>query len=267
MSYSNVTLLESGSLQAWEEGSGETTQLNAPPQHVPLVVILDGLSLCTVSVALILCLLCLGSQMTGLILALLPVIMYIHNDYHNFLRLGPGGTPSSLKGYLIIAFWRPWTLNNPFQLGDGHLGGSAPSSGRFSKESLPYRDGARPRVVGIAPQRQLDQIGRIYYYKAVQRVMTSLADRYPAKLYTGTSTIEKHGLALFAKRPQTNNCQGEICHVHDSDHSMHMSLHLEDIKHVLEKRWGQRHPLASRSWVLRMPVSPNFVMIYAPRCE
>lgn len=121
--------------------------------------------------------------------------------------------------------------------------------------------------MGIAPQRQLDQHGSLYYYKSLQDIMKQLADRQPTKLYMGRSSIEKHGLAMFARHAQSNDRHAEICHVHESDHSMHMSLHPDDIKHMLEKGWGQRHPLASRNRVLKMPVPSNFVMVYAPRCE
>lgn len=41
-------------------------------------------------------------------------------------------------------------------------------------------------------------------------------------------------------------CRGEIAHVHAIDGSFHMSLHLDDVKELLEKGWGQRHPLAGR---------------------
>lgn len=79
--------------------------------------------------------------------------------------------------------------------------------------------------------------------------------------------MEKHGLALFAKHALRTTCQGEIMHVHDSDHSMHMCLHPDDIGQVLGKGWGQMHPLARKGWFLQMPVAANFVMVYAPRSK
>jgi hypothetical protein len=88
-------------------------------------------------------------------------------------------------------------------------------------------------------------------------------------LGTARSCFEKHGLGLFARHPVNKTCQGEIFHVHPSDHSMHMNLHPDDIKEVLEKGWGQRHPLARKGWWFlgAMPVPEDFVMIYAPRGE
>lgn len=94
-----------------------------------------------------------------------------------------------------------------------------------------------------------------------------LGNRSPLKFGTERSCVEKHGLALFAKHALRTNCQGEIVHVHDSDHSMHMCLHPDDIGEVLDKGWGQMHPLARKGWFLQMPVAANFVMIYAPRSK
>lgn len=45
---------------------------------------------------------------------------------------------------------------------------------------------------------------------------------------------------------------------------MHMNLHPDDIKELLLKGWGQRHPMAYKGF-LRMPVPAEFVMVYAPR--
>ncbi|KAF3360391.1 Adenosylhomocysteinase [Verticillium dahliae VDG1] len=56
-----------------------------------------------------------------------------------------------------------------------------------------------------------------------------------------------------------------VCHVHDSDHSLHMTLHPDDIAEVLRKGWGQRHPLARKGWFGAMPVPEEFLMVYAPR--
>ncbi|RAL10430.1 uncharacterized protein BO97DRAFT_125848 [Aspergillus homomorphus CBS 101889] len=61
-------------------------------------------------------------------------------------------------------------------------------------------------------------------------------------------------------------CNGEVCHAHPSDGSLHLTLHPADVKLVVERGWGQRHPLARDSWWwwLRI-VPPGFVMVYAPR--
>lgn len=45
---------------------------------------------------------------------------------------------------------------------------------------------------------------------------------------------------------------------------MHLNLHPDDAKIVLEKGWGERHPLAKGGWMTQY-VPRTFVMVYAPR--
>jgi hypothetical protein len=46
-----------------------------------------------------------------------------------------------------------------------------------------------------------------------------------------------------------------------------MNLHPDDIKELLAKGWGQRHPMAWEGRVASPPVPRTFVMVYAPRGE
>lgn len=55
---------------------------------------------------------------------------------------------------------------------------------------------------------------------------------------------------------------------------MHMTLHPSDVKMVIERGWGERHPLAREGgglmwcwWRLWAPVPSGFAMVYAPRDE
>ena len=49
---------------------------------------------------------------------------------------------------------------------------------------------------------------------------------------------------------------------------MHLALHPADVKIVLEKSWGERHPLArGRTWWWHAPVPRGFMIIYGPRDE
>lgn len=45
-----------------------------------------------------------------------------------------------------------------------------------------------------------------------------------------------------------------------------MNLHPDDAKVVLEKGWGERHPLSKGGWMRRF-VPREFVLVYAPRDE
>ncbi|KAI8718812.1 hypothetical protein NCS52_00661200 [Fusarium sp. LHS14.1] len=242
----------------------ETLNISCVLRQQPISVTLDGPTIFLSALALLLVVHFLEPYHAELLIGIVPLVLLIQNDYQNFLNLGPGGTPSTFAGYIRITWFRLWSLNDPFvpPVPDPTR---LPTSGILNRYHLPYRAGPRPIVAGIAPQRQIDQHGSPVCYRAVRKSMEKLASRIPKKFGTERSCLEKHGLALFARHPLQTNCQGEIVHVHDSDHSMHMCLHPDDIKEVLDKGWGQRHPLAWRSRYLKSPVSPDFVMIYAPR--
>jgi len=195
-------------------------------------------------------------------LALTPFPFIIYNDYDNFINLGPGGTPARILGYLKITYLRLFALSNPYApptVSDPIY----PTAGYLHAE-LPKRVGPRPKIAGIAPQRQLNQSGCAHMYQMLRTSLENLAVTHPALFAIGTSCFEKKGLALFAKSPINVTCRGEICHVHHSDRSMHMNLHPDDAKIVLEKGWGERHPLARGGW-MKAYVPREFIMIYAPR--
>ncbi|KAF2962811.1 hypothetical protein GQX73_g10762 [Xylaria multiplex] len=198
-----------------------------------LTVTLDGPTIFILSASLIFAIQFLQPVTVAVLIGLATVILFVHNDYQNFIKLGPGGTPSTFVGYVRINWLKLWALRNPFDPlpSDKTM---QPANGILTKKPLPYRCGPRPRVVGIAPQRQVNQFGSRECYLALRRI------------------LENHGL-------------GEICHVHNSDHSLHLNLHPDDAKEVIEKGWGQRHPLTSRCFLFKMPVPRQFTMVYAPR--
>ncbi|KYK55619.1 hypothetical protein DCS_07582 [Drechmeria coniospora] len=239
----------------------------APPyafRQQAISVTLDGPAIFALALTLVLALHFLGSHITEILVGLVPVLALVRNDYQNFINLGPGGTPSTFAGYVRVSWLRLWAIRDPFSPPKPDPC-RPPGRGILARQSLPYRAGPRPLVAGIAPQRQIDQHGARQCYLSLRRTMERLSWHSPAKFGTERSCLEKHGLALFVRHPLRTNCQGEVCHVHDSDHSMHMCLHPDDIREILCKGWGQRHPLARKHWLLQMPVSPDFVMVYAPR--
>lgn len=244
-------------------GSSEPP-LQLPEQH-PLSVTLDGGQL-SFAVGLLIGLIYFGGTAAAIAsLCMIPLALFVYNDFLNYLALGPGGTPSTFKGYLKISWLKLWTVRNPYEARKPEPN-AVPSKGIIAREPLPYRMGPKPQVVGIAPHRQINQPGSLHCNQALRRTLEKLAMKSPEKFGTECSFIEKHGLALFARHPlSTTTCQGEVCHVHDRDFSMHMSLHPEDAREVLQKGWGQRHPLGWKWWFLKMPVTADFIMVYAPR--
>ncbi|KAI1910551.1 hypothetical protein LOZ12_004485 [Ophidiomyces ophidiicola] len=202
---------------------------------------------------------------TLFVLALSLFVRRVQVGYHAFLALGPGGTPSTFAGYLRICVLRIFALRNP--LHPPFLSPNLPSQTGILK-NLPKRAGPRPKVVGIAPQRQMTQRGTPAMYAALTAAIKEISAQNIDGLYLGTSCFEKHSTGLFSTpslRSQPT-CNGEVCHSHPSDGSLHLTLHPADVKHIIEKGWGERHPLARESWWWKLRFVPvGFVMIYAPQ--
>lgn len=233
----------------------------------PFSITLDAWAMLAGSLLLVAGMHLIKAFMLESIIVAVPVALLIRNDYLNFLLLGPGGTPPTFVGYLRLLWFRMFALRDVYHSPPVAEPNMAPSRGILRSsghKELPYRPGPRPLVAGLAPQRQLDQQASAACYAKLRAAVETLTSAYPDALCTATSCIEKHGFGLFARHPVNVWGQGEIFHIHDSEKSMHMSLHPDDIKEVLDKGWGQRHPLAFKGWV-KAPLPTTFVMIYAPR--
>jgi hypothetical protein len=210
------------------------------------------------------------TNMHMLIVALalsLPMItaFYIHKDYCAFLSLGPGGTPATPLGYLKIKLLSLICLRDPLRpiAIPPHF---RPQKGYFADNALPARKGSKPLIRGIAPQRQQTQKSGEGIYGCLVKKIKALASDPRNRLMERTSCFEKHSSGLFTSVPITRTCGGEICHAHPSDGSMHMTLHPADANLLIEKGWGERHPLARGGWCRKF-VPREFMLVYAPRDE
>ncbi|KAL6708424.1 hypothetical protein ACN47E_002687 [Coniothyrium glycines] len=205
--------------------------------------------------------------LTLLLTIILPIAtaLYIHRDYNAFLKLGPGGTPSTPLGYLKIKLLSIICLRDPHRPLPipPHF---RPQAGYFDANALPTRRGSPPVVQGIAPQRQQTQKSDGQIYTKLVEQIKRLAGDSRNHLLERTSCFEKNSSGLFTSIPITRTCGGEICHAHPSDGSMHMTMHPADANLVIEKGWGERHPLARGGWCRRF-VPREFCLIYAPRNE
>lgn len=85
-----------------------------PLHQRPVSVTLDAPSIFILALALVLLIHFLGSHATEILVAITPVFLLVHNDYQNFIGLGPGGTPSTFSGYLRISWLRLWAIRDPF---------------------------------------------------------------------------------------------------------------------------------------------------------
>jgi hypothetical protein len=179
--------------------------------------------------------------MTVTFVTMLSILAYwargIYMGYQAYLDLGPGGTPSTFPGYMKVSFLGLFALRNRFALPlvpDALKGTGSLNPGMLC--SRPIEE--RPKVAGIAPHRQIDHKASKYLFKVLSAAIAAFEARLPEKLCIKISAFEKHCNALFAQRKRDSTSNGEICHVHPSDGSMHMTLHPEDIKIVLEAGWG-----------------------------
>ena len=177
-----------------------------------------------------------------LLLALLATALlagfrrFIHRDYKAFRSLGPGGTPTTFRGYLRVSGLRLFTLRDPLAPPKNTSGTTNCSSYLLR---LPHRFLSRPRVEGIAPHRQIEQRPHPHLHQALRRALHSLANDNTSYLAKGNSCFEKHGLALFfstmpepvrpdvaqhpdkihlGNRHTNKTCKdtAEICHLHPS---------------------------------------------------
>ena len=159
------------------------------------------------------------------LIALALAYGFVYKDYHAFLALGHGGTPSNFKGYLRITWLRCYAHRDcliPPPLTPDLL----PSSGYLLR--LPHRPIPRPKVAGIAPHRQLNQRPIRRIHEAMEPALRELADAHPSALRIGTSSFEKYAFALFLNSTaavqhkgathlnETCRDTGEICHLHDT---------------------------------------------------
>ncbi|KAK7936580.1 uncharacterized protein PG986_015018 [Apiospora aurea] len=119
--------------------------------------------------------------------------------------------------------------------------------------NLPERTGPRPTVKGVAPQRQSDQKASPSTFFRLSNMLAEEARAHPQHLNINTSFLEGHLQALRKVVPEGQplgrddrngdwEFGGEIAHPHRLDGSMHVVLHPEDVRTVIEGGWGERHP-------------------------
>ena len=153
-------------------------------------------------------------------------------------------------------------------------------SSRGYLETLPQRRGSRPEVEGISSPTQRTQLPR-WENKDVQdrlrNLIVEVQKKYPHLTYLGRSTFEPESpITLYARHRIFDKTEylGEIVSANRDDGFIHSSLHPSDVKVVIEKGWGQRHPLSGRlaSGVTGLvngnqpsPVAGSKILLYAPR--
>ena len=149
-------------------------------QHPVLHITLTGPALVFTILAIIGSIQFFHPSLTCTLLALAPLPWIIHNDYENFISLGPGGTPSTFFGYLKITYLRLFALSDPYKPAT-FSEPIYPAVGYYQRARswLPERRGPRPTIAGIAPQRQLDQPGCAQIYQALRTALENVTRADP----------------------------------------------------------------------------------------
>ncbi|KAH8761110.1 hypothetical protein F5883DRAFT_391306, partial [Diaporthe sp. PMI_573] len=214
---------------------------------------------------------------------------WVYNDYYRFLAVGRGGTPSTFYGWYrtkVLLFITNYILRvDVFGAPFVHPMFEPYRGILFD---LPPRQGERPTILGLAPQRQGNQRVSPQTGAAMVVILERKAAENPETLVVEQSYLEGHLRALKRRLPAgampgtietTAEWGGEAVHTHGLDGSAHVVLHPADAAEVIRAGHGERHPFGccAEHWIWRfyhhtirgicLPLPSNFVLVYAPRCE
>lgn len=199
-------------------------------------------------------------------------------DYLVFLSYGPGGLPHNVVGWLVSNTMRVVSREQlSTQLYRDERLHSSGTTGLLPPGFPPRRNSSRPQFgPHPVPQRQVSQLPDAETLQKFIAQFEALAKVAQDKglVDIKQSLYERRHSAMFVSKtrdwhPVAQETRGEIAHVHAGlDGSIHVTLHPEDCRNVIESQWGQRHGLsgveALRSIVgFTLPV--NYVLVYAPR--
>jgi hypothetical protein len=198
-------------------------------------------------------------------IATVAVALWARRDYMAWLALGPGGLPSTPRGWLRMTSLR-LQARNPFDV-TGLRGTTGRGHDRAVLVDLPMRSGQRPRVSPHpVPHRQLTDHASPMLKAALLQTFEDCVASDPASLDYALSHFEKNNRAVTLRRElcfhaDAHAARGEIGHIHPTDGSMHMILSPSDASCVIERGWGELHGCAGRA--LDLPAT--YTLVYAPR--
>ncbi len=129
--------------------------------------------------------------------------------------------------------------------------------------NIPNREGERPKTTNTNPHEQLTQNPSAECHQLFKEKLFCFDEvsRRP-------SLISVPGAeALWLSEDKPCNCTDgfmigrEFAHIHPAyDGSLHMALSAEDFQTVIEKNWGEQHPLAGGGLI-----PETIALVYAPR--
>lgn len=221
----------------------------------------------------------LSPVLFGVALSALPLAAYSITNYCEWLRIGPGGLPYNLVGWLCNVLMRPLSRSDvravaPYVMEEQQkVYGVAVSLSFFdiardgNHPLPPPRDGARPTVpTFVAPQRQTSDCASLASLEEQKKYLVRLASANPTVFCLKPSGLEGPGHnALFLADtlplpPVLRRTNGEFFHIH-GEGSTHAIFSLTDAARLIERGWAERHKLAG----VRGFMPWSYLMIYAPR--
>ena len=211
----------------------------------------------------------ISSALMGVLtLAALVLALWVAIDYRQWKALGKGGVPYNFQGWLLVTYFR---MHKREPIGTAiyadQIGGPADSVHLYA---LVSRQGPRPRIgVHPVPHRQLDQLADGDARRRLDEIFDQFVAQNVHAVRYVKSFYEKRNeavtlLDVSQGHPLAQISQGEIAHIHPADGSMHMIFSPSDAKQVIEKGWGERHPLAGSP---KFNLPDTYLLIYAPRNE
>ncbi|KAF2801478.1 uncharacterized protein BDZ99DRAFT_469663 [Mytilinidion resinicola] len=204
----------------------------------------------------------------------LPILSYAFTSYRGWLRLGPGGLPYNLYGWLLNVSAHLIARSDtqePAPYNPEHLASLYGSSGNksfFHGKALLSRSGSRPDVPSfVAPQRQMTEQATPEMLQKMKAFLATLANQNPEIIQLKLSSLEgpyQDALWLadgFTIPEHLKVTKGEFVHPH-GEGSSHVTLSLADSAKAIALGWAERHKLSGTK------IAPwGYVLIYAPRNE
>lgn len=182
----------------------------------------------------------------------------LKRDYRDWIELGEGGIPHGVPGWLAVSALRVVASKDVFRT-SGY-----PDDPQSRLANLPMRRGDRPPVARHPiPHREADGNCSPEMLQRLNEMIDRVVDQQASAAELRTSEYEKHHDALFIQNAaeRGDSRTGEIAHVHDPQGSLHVHCSPEDARYVIERGWGELHPLAVRG--LGLPKS--YLLLYRPR--
>jgi Family of unknown function (DUF5519) len=128
---------------------------------------------------------------------------------------------------------------------------------------LPYRAGEKPKTTSSNPHQQLSQNPKPEVYELLLSKAFDFphVERRPSAISVPGARALWLSEEIPGARPEAFLLGGEFAHLHPPyDGSMHMMLPSKAVEQLLEKGWGEPHPMARRGLI-----PATAVMVYAPR--